>query len=89
MLGQYGKGTIRGKEVPAYRDETWRFRDSSTPTYAALRVMIDNWRWKGVPFYLRSGKRWRGAGLKSPFFFKPVPHLMFSRLMHDASSRTR
>jgi glucose-6-phosphate 1-dehydrogenase len=51
--------------------------------------MIDNWRWKGVPFYLRSGKRWRGAGLKSPFFFKPVPHLMFSRLMHDASSRTR
>ncbi len=83
VLGQYGKGTIRGKEVPAYRDEHGVSRDSSTPTYAALRVMIDNWRWKGVPFYLRSGKRLARRGAEIAIFFKPVPHLMFSRLMHD------
>lgn len=83
VLGQYGRGTVRGEDVPAYREEHSVASDSTTPTYAALRVMIDNWRWKGVPFYLRSGKRLAQRGAEIAIFFKPVPHLMFSRLIHD------
>ncbi|KAF0183689.1 MAG: glucose-6-phosphate 1-dehydrogenase [Nitrospirae bacterium] len=83
VLGQYGRGSMNGVDMPAYREEHGVARDSMTPTYAALRVMIDNWRWKGVPFYLRSGKRLAQRCAEIAIFFKPVPHLMFSRLMHD------
>jgi glucose-6-phosphate 1-dehydrogenase len=83
VLGQYGRGTVNGVDLPAYRREHNVAPDSATPTYAALRVMIDNWRWKDVPFYLRSGKRLSHRGAEIAIFFKPVPHLMFSRLMHD------
>lgn len=83
VLGQYGHGTIRGADVPAYREEHGVAADSAIPTYAALRVMIDNWRWKGVPFYLRSGKRLGKRCAEIAIFFKPVPHLMFSRLIHE------
>ena len=57
VRGQYGPGRINGKPVPGYREESDVARDSSTPTYAAMKLLIDNWRWEGVPFYLRSGKR--------------------------------
>ncbi len=83
VLGQYGRGTIGGIDLPAYREERGVAPGSTIPTYAALRVMIDNWRWKGVPFYLRSGKRLARRGAEIAIFFKPVPHLMFSRLIHD------
>jgi glucose-6-phosphate 1-dehydrogenase len=54
---QYSSGTIEGKTVPAYLDEKFVAPNSSTETYAALKLFIDNWRWAGVPFYLRTGKR--------------------------------
>ncbi|MDN5934613.1 MAG: glucose-6-phosphate dehydrogenase [Nitrosospira sp.] len=55
--GQYNSGVIDGKPVPGYLDETGVAPDSATETYAALKLFIDNWRWAGVPFYLRTGKR--------------------------------
>lgn len=57
VRGQYGTGDLRGKRLPAYRDEPGVPHTSNTETFAALRLKIDNWRWQGVPFYLRSGKR--------------------------------
>ncbi|MBI5074353.1 MAG: glucose-6-phosphate dehydrogenase [Nitrospirae bacterium] len=83
VVGQYGKGTINGKEAVAYRDESGVFPESTTPTYAALKVHVDNWRWKGVPFYLRSGKRLRSRKAEIAIHFKPVPHLMFSHAIED------
>ncbi|MBS3965262.1 MAG: glucose-6-phosphate dehydrogenase [Methylomonas sp.] len=55
--GQYGKGSINGQKVPGYLEEANIPTDSTTETYAAMKLMIDNWRWRGVPFYLRTGKR--------------------------------
>lgn len=83
IIGQYGKGTIKGKEVIAYRDEPGVSPESITPTYAALKVHVDNWRWKGVPFYLRSGKRLSSRKAEIAIHFKPVPHLMFSDAIED------
>ena len=83
VLGQYGDGTINGKMAPAYRKEPGISPDSLTPTYAALRVYIDNWRWNNVPFYLRSGKRLAKKKAEISIHYKPVPHLMFSRAMKD------
>ena len=57
VRGQYGAGRIDGKDVPAYRSEEGVAANSNTETYAAMKVTIDNWRWAGVPFYLRTGKR--------------------------------
>jgi glucose-6-phosphate 1-dehydrogenase len=57
VLGQYGRGSIDGQELPAYRDEPGVASDSRTETYAAIRLNVDSWRWQGVPFYLRTGKR--------------------------------
>src|SRR5262245_1408746 len=57
VRGQYGQGNVDGQRVPAYREETGVAADSTTETFAALKLMVDNWRWAGVPFYLRSGKR--------------------------------
>ena len=57
VRGQYGPGKVEGNPVPAYRAEPGVTSDSRTETYVALRLMIDNWRWAGVPFYLRTGKR--------------------------------
>src|SRR5204862_3989609 len=55
--GQYGRGWIGGQEVPGYREEPGVAADSVTETFVALEVLVDNWRWEGVPFYLRTGKR--------------------------------
>ena len=57
VFGQYGKGAIGGKKVKGYREETGVADDSSTETYVAMKVEIDNWRWQGIPFYIRTGKR--------------------------------
>jgi glucose-6-phosphate 1-dehydrogenase len=57
VRGQYGAGSVEGQTVPGYRDETGVAKDSTTETYVAAKVFIDNWRWRGVPFYLRTGKR--------------------------------
>ena len=78
VRGQYGPGTISGKPVPGYRQEPGVAPDSSTATYGAIRFMIDNWRWQGVPFYLRSGKRMTRRATEVAIQFRNPPHLMFS-----------
>jgi len=77
---QYGAGTVLGAPVPGYRQEPGIPPDSQTETYVALKVMIDNWRWAGVPFYLRSGKRLPRKVSEIAVTFKPVPHSVFGRL---------
>ena len=85
VRGQYGPGHMDGKAVPGYRAEKNVVPESNTATYAALRVMIDNWRWAGVPFYLRTGKRLARKVTEVAIHFKPTPHLMFP-IEQDSSS---
>jgi glucose-6-phosphate 1-dehydrogenase len=77
VRGQYGPGTINGKPVPGYRQEPNVAPDSATPTYCAIRFMIDNWRWQGIPFYLRSGKRMPRRASEIAIQFRQPPHVMF------------
>jgi glucose-6-phosphate 1-dehydrogenase len=77
VRGQYGPGKIGGKEVVGYRQEPGVAKDSPTPTYAAIRFFIDNWRWEGVPFYLRSGKRLAKRVTEIAIEFKRPPLLLF------------
>lgn len=78
VLGQYGRGRTGDREAAAYREEENVPRDSRTPTFAAVRLHVDNWRWAGVPFYLRSGKRLPRKLTTICIHFKPTPHLMFA-----------
>jgi glucose-6-phosphate 1-dehydrogenase len=77
VRGQYGPGTIDGKPVPGYRQEPDVAPDSPTPTYSAMRFMVDNWRWHDVPFYLRSGKRLPHRATEIAIQFRKPPHMMF------------
>ena len=77
VRGQYGPGTVSGTAVPGYRQEPGVDPTSSTPTWAALRVLVDNWRWQGVPFFLRSGKRMARRVSEISIRFRDPPHLMF------------
>jgi len=77
VIGQYDKGMILGSPVIGYREEEGISARSITPTFAAMRVFIDNWRWDGVPFYLRSGKRLAGRKTEIAIHYKRVPHSMF------------
>jgi len=86
VRGQYGAGKIDGKEVPAYREEPGVARDSQTETYAAMKLLIDNWRWEGVPFYLRSGKRLAKRITEIAIHFKRPPMLMFRACAVDEVS---
>ena len=78
--GQYGEGTIDGQAALAYRQEAGVPAGSTTATYAAIKVAIDNWRWADVPFYLRTGKRLPRKLTEVAIQFKPTPHLMFRGL---------
>ncbi len=75
--GQYGPGTIEGESVPGYREEPDVNPRSNTETFAALKLHIDNWRWSGVPFYLRSGKRLARKSTEIAVTFAPIPHRLF------------
>jgi glucose-6-phosphate 1-dehydrogenase len=77
VRAQYAAGMAEGKEVPGYREEEGVPDDSRTETYAALRVEVDNWRWAGVPIYLRTGKRLARKVTEIAVTLKPVPHLAF------------
>lgn len=77
--GQYGAGWIEGKRVPAYREEEGVDPQSNTETFAALKLFIDNWRWQGVPFYLRTGKRLPARASEVSIIFRPAPHQPFPR----------
>jgi glucose-6-phosphate 1-dehydrogenase len=75
VRAQYGSGVAEGKEVPGYLEEQGVAPDSRTETYVALRLSVDNWRWAGVPFYLRAGKRLSRRVTEIALTLKPVPHL--------------
>ena len=77
VRGQYGPGMIDGTLVRGYREEPNVAPDSGTPTYCAIRFMIDNWRWHDVPFYLRSGKRMPRRVSEIAIQFRKPPHVMF------------
>ncbi|HEY3174476.1 MAG TPA: glucose-6-phosphate dehydrogenase [Candidatus Polarisedimenticolia bacterium] len=77
VRGRYTAGFIGGQEVPGYTDEKGVAPGSRTETYVAIRLFIDNWRWEGVPFYLRSGKRLSKRATEIAIQFKQVPHLLF------------
>ncbi|MDY6879456.1 MAG: glucose-6-phosphate dehydrogenase [Thermodesulfobacteriota bacterium] len=83
VIGQYGSGIIDGKEVPAYREEPGVRADSLTPTFASMKILIDNWRWQGVPFYLTSGKRLAKKLTEIVIHFKEVPHSLFRRTLGE------
>ncbi|MDC0835135.1 Glucose-6-phosphate 1-dehydrogenase [Geitlerinema sp. FC II] len=85
VRGQYIPGWVNGKQVPGYRDEEGADENSTTPTYAALKLSIDNWRWKGVPFYLRTGKRMPKKVTEIAIQFKEVPYLMFQSAAKQAN----
>jgi glucose-6-phosphate 1-dehydrogenase len=83
VRGQYGPGMINGVSVPGYRQEESVSLESNTETYAALKLNVDNWRWAGVPFYLRSGKRMPQKMTLIAIEFKRVPHLFFRQTRQD------
>ena len=83
ILGQYSAGSIDGKRVPAYRDEKGVNPKSFIPTFALMQVFIDNWRWRGVPFYLASGKRLAKKVTSIVVQFKDVPHSMFRTVIEE------
>ena len=78
VRGQYGAGWMEGKEVPGYRQEPDANPNSNTETFAAVKFFVDNWRWQGVPFYLRTGKRLHRSASVITIQFKDVPHFIFS-----------
>jgi glucose-6-phosphate 1-dehydrogenase len=80
VRGQYGPGVVSGQRVVGYRDEERVNPESGTETYAALRLEIENWRWAGVPFYLRAGKRLRKRATEISIQFKQPPLLIFNRM---------
>ena len=79
VRAQYGPGVVGGERVPGYRDEEGVPPDSKTPTYVGLRLEVDNWRWAGVPIYLRTGKRLARKVTEIAVTLKPVPHLAFDQ----------
>ncbi len=89
VLGQYGSGRIDGKNIQAYREETGVDPGSLTPTFARMKVFLDNWRWQGVPFYLTSGKRLAKKITEISIQFKDVPHSMFRKILGETISANR
>jgi glucose-6-phosphate 1-dehydrogenase len=77
VRAQYGPGVVGGKRVPGYLEEEGVDPNSRTETYAALRLHVSNWRWAGVPFYLRTGKRLARKLTEIVVTLKPVPHVAF------------
>src|SRR5205823_12909310 len=77
VSGQYGPGSVAGKDVAGYQQEKDVSPGSRTPTFVALRLNIHSWRWDGVPFYIRSGKRMPKRATEIAVTFKPLPHSLF------------
>jgi len=77
VRGQYGEGVVEGERVPAYRSESRVPPESATETYVAMKMLIDNWRWADVPFYLRTGKRLPRRGTEIAIQFKRAPFVLF------------
>jgi glucose-6-phosphate 1-dehydrogenase len=78
IRGQYVSSVINNTSVPGYKEEEGVDPESTTETYAALKIYIDNWRWGGIPFYVRTGKRLQGRFTEAVIHFKPTPHYLFA-----------
>ena len=78
VRGQYFAGTVNGQPVPGYRQEPKVKPESNVETYVALKFLIDNWRWSGVPFYLRTGKNLPQSASEVRIQFRPTPHVLFA-----------
>ena len=88
IRGQYVSSSIKGKAIPGYREEEGVGAGSLTETFAALKFYIDNWRWGGVPFYIRTGKRLPTRVTEVVIHFKPTPHFLFSgNRLHQAGNQ--
>jgi glucose-6-phosphate 1-dehydrogenase len=85
VRGQYGPGYLAGERVPGYRQEEGVDPKSITPTFAAIKVFLDTWRWHGVPFLLRSGKRLPKRTTEVAIQFKEPPNLLFKNNVTDLS----
>jgi len=89
VRGQYGTGTMDGKQVPAYRDESNVNPSSPTETFVAMKLLIDNWRWADVPFYLRTGKHLARRVTEIAIQFKRAPFHLFRNTHVDALRSNR
>src|SRR5207245_1567553 len=78
VRAQYSSGTVRNKEVPGYRREADIKPDSTTETYVAIKLFLENWRWSGVPFFLRTGKALAKRSSEVVVYFKDVPQILFN-----------
>ena len=87
VRGRYGPGNIDGRDVCGYMQEEGIAEDSQTETYIAAKLFIDNWRWRGVPFYLRTGKRLAKRVTEIAITFRSVPHSMFESVGLDEMPR--
>ncbi len=89
VRGQYGSGWMEGKEVLGYREEPKVNPESNTETFAAIKFFIDNWRWHGVPFYVRTGKRMHQTSSSISIQFRDVPHFVFPQEATDNWQQNR
>jgi glucose-6-phosphate 1-dehydrogenase len=87
VRGQYGEGVVSGKPAPAYRSEERVSKTSNTETYAAVKLAVENWRWAGVPFYLRTGKRMARRVSEIAIQFRRPPQLLFRNTPVEHLSR--
>ncbi len=78
VRGQYQRGTLHGEDVPGYREEDGVSPSSQTETYVAMHLLVDNWRWAGVPIYVRTGKRLADRATEVSMVFQRPPHLPFA-----------
>jgi glucose-6-phosphate 1-dehydrogenase len=86
VRGQYSAGWMKGKRVPGYRQEPGVNPESTTPTFVAMKFTIDNWRWNGVPFYLRTGKRLPKKVSEISIHFREVPNLLFQSAVQQVGA---
>lgn len=86
VRGQYKAGWMKGKAIPGYREEPGVNPNSTTPTFVAMKLMIDNWRWQGVPFYLRTGKRLPKKVSEIAIQFRDVPLLIFQSVARQTNA---
>ena len=89
VRGQYAEGWMEGKQVPGYRDEPGAKPQSNTETFAAVKFFVDNWRWQGIPFYLRTGKRLHRSASVITIQFKDVPHRIFPAATAESWQQNR
>ncbi len=84
VRGQYGPGFVGGRQVSGYREETGVRPDSRTETFAAIRFTIDNWRWAGVPFFVRTGKNLAKRATEIAVVFRHTPHFIFRQTSSES-----